>query len=166
MTPTFPNLASSRPALLLASLAVALACLAPQLRAAPEANRPAFRKARVVVHAPGGDVPLSVEVAETDAQRTHGLMFKEDLGSDEGMVFVFDRTQEHVFWMKNTPLPLDMVFLDDGRTVVGVYENAEPLSTARMSVGKPSRYVLEVRGGWCRAHRVGKGTALRFEGVE
>jgi uncharacterized membrane protein (UPF0127 family) len=131
-----------------------------------EKNRPTFRKARVVVQGQGGDLPLSVEVAEDDPQRAYGLMFKKQMGDDEGMIFLFDETREHIFWMKNTFIPLDMVFIGDDRRVEGVYENAEPFSLQRMTVQKPSRYVLEVNAGWCRQHGVGAGAQLRFDGVE
>ncbi|MBI5496977.1 MAG: DUF192 domain-containing protein [Deltaproteobacteria bacterium] len=137
---------------------------APAIPAAP--GRPEYRWARVWVVTKGGDLPVRVEVAENDRQRTHGLMFKEKLADDEGMVFLFDRTEVLNFWMRNTPLPLDMIFLGDDRRVVGVYENATPFSEARMSVGKPSRYVLEVNAGWARRHGVGPGTQVRFDGVE
>ena len=131
-----------------------------------EQNRPAFRRASIVVETPAGDVPLAVEVAEDDTQRGYGLMFKKALGDGEGMIFLFDETREHIFWMKNTFIPLDMVFVDDHRRVAGVYENAEPFSLRRMTVEKPSRYVLEVNAGWCREHGVAPGTQLRFNGVE
>jgi hypothetical protein len=150
------------------TVAGGLGCRPPEASAAPPqpTSRPAFPWAQVVVETPRGDVTLRVEVARTDRERTHGLMFKEHLAEDEGMVFLFDRTEEHVFWMKNTPLPLDMLFLGDDRRVVGIRESAEPLSLTRVTVGVPSRYVLEVRGGWARAHGVGKGALVRFLGVE
>jgi uncharacterized membrane protein (UPF0127 family) len=128
--------------------------------------RPDFRWARVVVQTPSGDVPLKVEVAENDPQRMHGLMFKESMPETEGMVFVFQEAREQWFWMKNTLIPLDMIFIGEDRRVVGIYENAAPLSLARMGVQKPSLYVLEVNAGWSRRNNIGPGTQLRFEGVE
>jgi uncharacterized membrane protein (UPF0127 family) len=128
-------------------------------------SRPVFRHAKVIVEGTGGPVELNVEVAETDAQRMYGLMFSGPLPDTEGMVFVFPSTAEHGFWMKNTPISLDMVFLGEDRSVTGIYEMAVPFSTAPMGVRAPSRYVLEVRGGWARRHGVHKGTRVRFEGV-
>lgn len=139
----------------------------PQRRAEPTAeNRPAFPWAKVVVEAKDGAIPLKVEVARNDPERSYGLMFKKELPADQGMVFVFQDNREHTFWMRNTFIPLDMIFIGEDRKVVGVYENAEPFSLARMSVGQPSRYVLEVNAGWARSHGVGPGTQIRFEGVE
>ena len=128
--------------------------------------RPTYRKAVVHVQAEDGEQRLDVEVAENDPQRMHGLMFTESLLDTQGMIFVFQESSVHWFWMKNTLIPLDMVFIGDDRKVVGVHENATPLSLARMGVNAASRYVLEVNSGWCRRHGVKAGTQLRFEGVE
>lgn len=156
-----------------ATAVVLLAACACPAREAVGANarqdgykRPAFKHARVFVQTAAGELPVRVEVARSEEERIHGLMFKERLAEDEGMIFLFDKTADHVFWMKNTPLPLDMVFLGEDRKVVGIHENAQPLSLTRVSVGQPSRYVLEVRGGWCRAQGVAPGAQVRFEGIE
>jgi uncharacterized membrane protein (UPF0127 family) len=91
-------------------------------------------------------------------------MFREKLGTDEGMLFVFQESTDHSFWMKNTLLPLDMIFIDERREVAGVVERATPLSTEPRSVGRPSRFVLEVNGGFAAAHGVRVGDLVRFEG--
>ena len=78
------------------------------------------------------------------------------------MLFLFDRTEVLTFWMKNTLVPLDMIFIGEDRRVVGVVEGAEPLSTDSRSVGVPSRYVLEVNAGFAALHGVAPGTALDF----
>jgi uncharacterized membrane protein (UPF0127 family) len=103
-------------------------------------------------------------VARTPAEVERGLMFRERLASDAGMLFIFPDTAVRTFWMKNTLIPLDMIFADEQGVVVGVIESAEPLTTAPRSVGAPSRYVLEVNGGWSAAHDVARGDRLRFEG--
>jgi len=92
-------------------------------------------------------------------------MFRERLGADDGMLFVFPASADHAFWMKNTLIPLDMIFVGEDGVVVGVVAGAEPLSTTPRQVGAPSRYVLEVNGGWCAAHGVARGDRLRLEGV-
>ena len=101
-----------------------------------------------VLHGARGPVSVRLEVADTDATRTKGLMYRAALADGEGMLFVFDDTREHGFWMKNTFIPLDMIFIDDDLRVVGVHARAVPQSTETVSVGVPSRYVLEVPAGW------------------
>jgi uncharacterized membrane protein (UPF0127 family) len=109
---------------------------------------------------------VQVELARTDAQRTRGLMFRQDLPRDHGMLFLFDETAEHPFWMRNTLIPLDLIYLGDDRGVVGVVPNAEPRTEVPRTVGKPSRYVVEVGGGEAAAHAVGPGTRAVFLGVD
>jgi uncharacterized membrane protein (UPF0127 family) len=81
---------------------------------------------------------------------------------DAGMLFVFPETEIHSFWMKNTPLTLDMIFIDEHREIVGIVESATPFSTASRSVGKPSRYVLEVNGGFTAKHGIKTGQPVEL----
>ncbi len=120
---------------------------------------------RVVLHTAGGDVPVTVEVAATPTQQSLGLMYRKDLGANAGMLFVFDATVEHPFWMKNTVLPLDMIFLGDDRKIVGIVKDAVPFTTTSRTVGVPSRYVLEVNAGFSDAHGVKAGDHATFENV-
>ena len=115
---------------------------------------------------PRGPWVVKVEIAADEASRTRGLMFRRSLEPDHGMLFVFPVTEEHVFWMHNTPLALDMIFLDEGRTVVGVVANAAPQTDTPRTAGKPSRYVVEVAAGEAAAHAVGPGTRGAFIGVQ
>jgi uncharacterized membrane protein (UPF0127 family) len=81
------------------------------------------------------------------------------------MLFLFDDTAERAFWMKNTLIPLDILFIDEEGRIVGIVERAEPRSERTRTVGRPSRYVLEVNGGWSAAHGVRAGDRVRFENV-
>lgn len=108
---------------------------------------------------------VRVEIAADDASRARGLMYRRSLDPDHGMIFVFPTTEEHSFWMHNTLLALDMIFLDDSRAVVGVVANAAPQTDTARTVGKPSRYVVEVAGGEAAAHAVVPGTRAAFIGV-
>ena len=108
---------------------------------------------------------VHVEIAANDADRSRGLMFRRDLPADHGMVFIFDKSDEHAFWMHNTLIPLDMIFLDEDRRVVGVVPNAAPRTDTPRTVGKPSRYVIEVGGGEAAVHAVGPGTQVAFVDV-
>jgi len=151
--------------LLLVVVAVA-ACRAPAApgdrAGGPDAAPP---PARVVLQSPSGRVSaVAVEVMRSAPEQERGLMFREKLGPDDGMLFVFTESADHAFWMKNTLLPLDMIFIDERREVVGIVERATPLSTEPRSVGRPSRFVLEVNGGFAAAHEVRVGDRVRFEG--
>ena len=102
------------------------------------------------------------EVARTDAEVERGLMFRGKLGDGEGMLFVFREEGEHVFWMKNTLHPLDMIFVDGARTVTGVVASAAPGSLEPRFGGR-SRWVLEVRGGWAAERGVQAGDRVTIE---
>lgn len=119
----------------------------------------------VVLSTGGRTVRVRVEIVRTPEQRARGLMFREKLAELEGMLFLFDRQEVQSFWMENTYIPLDMIFIDERMQVAGIVENAEPLTTISRKVNAPSRYVLEVNGGFCRRHGIGKGTKVTFEGV-
>ncbi len=144
----------------------ALAALLGALLAVSCASKTCTAPARVAVEASSGARPaVNVEVARTEPERRKGLMDREKLAPDAGMLFVFDETSDHGFWMLNTLIPLDMIFVGEDGRVVGIVERAEPRSTEMRSVGAPSRYVLEVNGGWAAAHGVRTGDLVRFENV-
>ncbi len=109
----------------------------------------------------GTEHTVNATVATTHAERGRGLMFRrEALKDDEAMLFVMDDDSDHGFWMKNTFIPLDMVFVSLKGKVVGVAERAEPHTTQSRSVGLPSRYVIEVDAGWCERHAIRAGDAV------
>jgi uncharacterized protein len=113
----------------------------------------------------GNPALVRVELARTPQERARGLMFRKQLDEDAGMLFLFDRTEVLTFWMKNTFVPLDMIFIDADRRVVGVVQGAQPLTTESRSVGQPSRYVLEVNAGFAAQHGVGTGTVVEFRNI-
>jgi uncharacterized membrane protein (UPF0127 family) len=135
---------------------------------APKAAEPAKPAEAAVVLLPAGQEPLrvKVEVARTEPERRLGLMHRKHLDADAGMLFLFERPQKLSFWMRNTYVPLDMIFITDQLLVLGVVENAEPLTESPRAVPGDSQYVLEVNAGYARAHGIGAGTVVRFEGVE
>jgi uncharacterized membrane protein (UPF0127 family) len=108
-------------------------------------------------------IPFKVELAVTDAEQQRGLMFREHLESDAGMLFVFDRDSVHTFWMRNTLIPLDMLFIGADKKVVGIVENAEPRTEIGRSVGIPSRYVLEIGGGLSKHYGFGAGQTVLMD---
>jgi uncharacterized membrane protein (UPF0127 family) len=119
----------------------------------------------VVVHAARGPVTVAVEIADTPTRRERGLMYRKDLGADAGMLFLFPQDDDLQFWMKDTPLPLDMVFIDASRTIVGIVADTRPFSRQALGVGKPARYVLEVHAGYCAKHGIAAGDKVDFEQV-
>lgn len=138
-----------------------LACLAAcQTRAAPVAP-PALPQGAVRFETPRGPWVVRVEIASSDESRQRGLMFRRDLPQDRGMIFVFPATEEHAFWMHNTLIGLDLIFVAEDRTVAGVI-TAPPQNDTPRTVGKPTRYVVEVSAGEAAAHAVGPGTRAAF----
>ena len=127
-----------------------------------EAAVPKLAEGAVRLETPRGPWVVRVEIAANDADRARGLMFRRDLPHDRGMLFVFPTSEEHAFWMHNTLIGLDLIFLGEDRRVVGVVASAAPQTDTPRTVGKPSRYVLEVSAGEAAAHAVGPGVAAAF----
>jgi uncharacterized membrane protein (UPF0127 family) len=111
----------------------------------------------------GARLGVRVELALTASEQSQGLMHRRELAEDAGMLFVFDEDRPHTFWMRNTLIPLDMLFVRADGTIAGIVESAAPQTDAPRRVGEPSRYVLEVNGGWCAAHGVGAGDRIDLE---
>jgi len=106
-----------------------------------------------------------VEIADTAQKRSFGLMYRRDLPELHGMLFLFPDEEPVSFWMKNTPLPLDIIFINAGRTVVGIAQNTTPFSEKPLPSGGPAQFVLEVNGGFCQRHGVAVGDRVEFAGV-
>ena len=116
-----------------------------------------------------GPVVVQLEVAATPEAAQRGLMYRTELADGDGMLFVFGADDDHSFWMKNTYISLDLVFIartgpTSGR-IAGIHANAKTLSTAPIRVGVPSRWVLEVPGGWCARRGVTVGDTVELAGV-
>jgi uncharacterized membrane protein (UPF0127 family) len=143
--------------------ALLAALLAVACRSAPAAEPATAGMPRVVIESPSGrSREVRVELARTSAEHERGLMFRKSLAADEGMLFVFPETSEHAFWMKNTLIRLDMIFIGEDHSILGLVERAEPMTTTPRSIGVPCRYVLEVNGGWSASEGVRKGDRVRF----
>jgi uncharacterized membrane protein (UPF0127 family) len=129
--------------------------------AAPKASQP-----EVVLLPPGRDpVSVHVEVARTEEERRRGLMFRKHMDEDAGMLFLFERSEPLTFWMRNTYIPLDMIFIEPSMRILGIVENAEPLTDTGRAVPGDSQYVLEVNAGFSRRHGLSQGTAVRFDAL-
>jgi len=105
------------------------------------------RSSLVIATANGRDIKFDVDLALDDAHRSHGLMFRKQLGPYEGMLFDFFQEMPVSFWMKNTLIPLDMVFIAADGTIKHVHANAVPHSTETIPSKFPVRAVLEINGG-------------------
>ena len=100
---------------------------------------------------------IQAEVARTPDERATGLMFRETMGTNEGMLFVFEQPATQCFWMKNTLLPLSIAFVADDGTVVNI-EQMQPKSLDSHCSEKPVRYVLEMNQGWFAKRGVKAGS--------
>jgi uncharacterized membrane protein (UPF0127 family) len=92
-------------------------------------------------------------------------MNRAKLDPSAGMIFVFAGESQQTFWMKNTLIPLDMIFIAADRHIVGIVENAEPLTLTPRRVAGRSQYVLEVNGGFSAAHHIQAGSLVRIENL-
>ncbi|WP_286173751.1 DUF192 domain-containing protein [Rhodobacter sp. NTK016B] len=112
-----------------------------------------------------GTAAFSVEIADDDAERAQGLMHRESMGRFAGMLFVFERPQRAVFWMENTLIPLDMLFIDDQGVVQHVHENAVPMDRTPIDGGMGIQYVLEINGGMASRLGIEEGAELRHPAI-
>jgi uncharacterized protein len=106
-----------------------------------------FTTSTLVIDTAKGPVRFAVELALTPAQQEQGLMYRPRLAPDAGMLFDFHDTAPRAFWMKNTLIPLDMLFIAAGGRIVDIHERAVPLSDALIPSSVPARAVLELNGG-------------------
>jgi uncharacterized protein len=107
-------------------------------------------EATIEVVGKSGVHPFVVELATNDADRERGLMFRKELPEGRGMLFDFEHEGPVVFWMHNTYIPLDMIFIRADGSILRIAENTEPMSDRRIPSGGPVRAVLEVIGGTAR----------------
>jgi uncharacterized membrane protein (UPF0127 family) len=116
--------------------------------------------APLVAETSAGERSFTIEIADDPQERGAGLMFRETMDDDHGMLFVFERAQPVGFWMKNTPMPLDLLYIgDDGR--VKEIHRGEPFSEAPIESRVPIRFVLELKHGTARRTGVKEGDLLR-----
>ena len=132
-----------RPAALAASLALAV-FVAPA--AAPQALA-TYGKSELTIETAGGKRHFAIEEAKTPQQMAQGLMYRRAMAADAGMLFEYERAQPAAFWMKNTLIPLDMLFIGADGTVLDIHERAVPLSLDPIGTDKPVLGVLELNGG-------------------
>lgn len=114
-----------------------------------------------VIHSDDQSFTFTVEIADTPAETSRGLMFREELAPDAGMLFDFLEERPTSFWMQNTLIPLDMLFIKADGEIVRIHENAVPMDTTPIPSGEPVRFVLEIPGG--RSAELGLEAGARLE---
>jgi uncharacterized membrane protein (UPF0127 family) len=106
---------------------------------------------------------IRIEIADSDSSRTRGLMQRTSLPSDSGMLFLFDREEEQSFWMANTPLALDLIFVRADSTVLRIAKYVQPMSPDPVTSNGPARFVLEVPAGYSDTIGLIEGDRLRWQ---
>ena len=151
-------------------------CLAEQPAEAPPPAAPAatcpkdptgpltLPRGSVIFPAAPGQPKLEIEIAGDDAARTRGLMYRTSMPQDHGMIFSWGEESVRSFWMKNTCLPLDMLFIAADGTIVGILEQVPTLNLAARTVRCPAAHVLEVNAGWTRGHGIAVGSKAVIQG--
>jgi uncharacterized membrane protein (UPF0127 family) len=107
-----------------------------------------------------GTATVSVEIADDPAEREHGLMKRETLGPDQGMLFVYPDERPRNFWMKDTSLPLSIAYLDAQGRIVRIADMA-PFDTSTVPSVRPAMYALEVNQGWFTRHAIQVGASVK-----
>jgi uncharacterized membrane protein (UPF0127 family) len=139
--------AGSAAALLLACRAEPAANVSQPVQTAARVSPAGLELAPLTIRSGTRTHRFVVEVARTPEQQAQGLMFRERLGPDEGMIFPFAPPRPASFWMRNTLIPLDMIFVRANGTIARIAANTVPLSEESVAVGEPVAAVLEIRGG-------------------
>lgn len=133
--------------------------------AGPASAAGACSPVRVDLRGPGGAQSFAVEVADTGALRAKGLMNRENLPADSGMLFIYETPRRASFWMENTLIPLDMIFADQTGRVTRVHDMAVPLDRTSIDGGEGVQFVLEINGGLAEKLGIVPGTELRHPAI-
>lgn len=121
----------------------------------------ACRADQVQLRGSWGEVRFSVELAQTPEERNRGLMFRESMAPGAGMLFIYEAPQPAAFWMKNTLIPLDMIFLDRTGLVTRVHANAVPGDLTPIDGGRAVYAVLEINGGLAARYGIDPGSQMQ-----
>jgi uncharacterized protein len=141
--------------LLLACFAAPAAAQMPQLQH--------FATSALTILTADGPQHFAIEIAETPEQMEQGLMYRESLPPDAGMLFAFPAPTVARFWMKNTLIPLDMLFVDDAGKIVNIHERAVPQSLEAISAAAPVKAVVELNGGTAARLGIKPGDTVQYK---
>lgn len=131
----------------------------------PGAAAAACAPATIDMRGPGGSQRFSVEVADDRAERAQGLMFRESMPASSGMLFVYEAPHRAAFWMKNTLIPLDIIFADETGVVTRVHSDAVPGDTTPIDGGDGVRFALEINGGLAKRLGIVPGAEMRHPSI-
>lgn len=120
---------------------------------------------RVDIRGEWGQARFTVDVADDPAERSQGLMHRESLPTGAGMLFAYDGPQRALFWMKNTLIPLDMIFMESNGVVTRIHENAIPQDLTLIEGGEQVMFVLEINGGLAKRLGIVEGSELRHPAI-
>ena len=149
----------------LISIMLLVGCSSPNTAQSAEHGSATFEKGEVTFHLKERDLAVQVEVARTGNARRQGLMYRKELRPHHGMIFAFQKEEAQSFWMKNTYITLDIIFVSQEGVVVGIVHNAEPMTTTPRRVPGISQYVVEMVGGYANQYGIQKGTRISMRDV-
>ncbi len=117
---------------------------------------------------PSGDTiqKLDIEFAETTYERETGLMYRESMATNQGMLFIYDQEAARAFYMKNTHIPLDIIYFGSDSTAVSFQENAKPLDETPLPSEGPAQFILEVNAGLVQEWNIEAGDRIDFEKID
>ncbi len=147
-------------------LLMSVGCTKSDPSSSTVAVEPAFRPDGILDFVrPDGSIisRIVIEIAETPSSQAAGLMYRRTLADQAGMLFVFPSPDQRSFWMKNTSLSLDIMFLDEEGTILNIAKKTQPFSEAFISSTGPAQYVVEVRAGYVDKHGIAPGLKIVWE---
>lgn len=106
---------------------------------------------------------IAIEIADDEREQAQGLMYRQTLPADAGMLFIFEREEIRSFWMKNTYIALDILYIDEAGKITNIHENCEPLKEWEITSDAPALYVLEVNAGFCNMKGIKVGDIILYE---
>jgi uncharacterized membrane protein (UPF0127 family) len=133
--------------------------------AGPASQYPVFvKEGELVFEHPNGQKiqDIDIEIASTPLEQRQGLMYRPAMADSVGMLFIFDVAEPQAFWMKNTILSLDIIYVGADKRIVSIQKNAKPYSETSLPSEGDAQYVVEVIAGYCDKHGIGKGDKVVF----
>jgi uncharacterized membrane protein (UPF0127 family) len=122
-----------------------------------------FKKnGELVISSDSGHVKIDIQIANTEFDRQLGLMFRKNMEENQGMLFIFPDVKTRSFWMRNTEIPLDIIFIDPSKTILNIARNTTPYSDISYTSVAPAKYVLEVKGGFADRHNISSGDKVTW----